>query len=115
MHNLLAALLLLSHPANKAEWNPPARYAGAYDGKLIEWRLPRDQVARECARLAKVYFNVEKAQSPQSRGCAFRWNRNGQKTCHIIYIDKPFGLSTPQAVRQHEIGHCNGWPSNHPN
>lgn len=113
METILAALLLLSHPANKPAWNPPARYVGPYDGKLIEWRLPREQVARECARLARVYRNVEKAQNPQQRGCAFVWKE--QKVCHIIYIDKPFGLSTPEAVRQHEIGHCNGWPADHPN
>lgn len=112
MLSVLMSVLLLGSPANVAEWNPPARYAGPYDGKLIEWRLPREQVARECARLKTFYRGAEHAQNPQQRGCAFVWKE--QKVCHIVYIDKPFGLSMPEAVRAHEIGHCRGWPADHP-
>lgn len=109
MQALFLASLFL-HPANRAEWNPPERFDHPFDGRLIEWRLPREQVAKECARLARLYFRLERTPNYQQRGCSFGLS---PRLCHIVYIDKPFGLSLPAAVRRHEIGHCNGWPADH--
>ena len=37
-----------------------------------------------------------------------------ENRCIIVMIDKPSLGVSPEAVLRHEIGHCNGWPSNHP-
>lgn len=95
---------------DRPAWNPPARFDRPYDGKLFEFRLPQQAVARYCVKLSKHYYGVDKPQNPHQRGCAVPMDG----WCIIAYIDRPYGLSTPDAVRRHEIGHCNGWHGSHP-
>lgn len=109
----LALSLALAFPAyaqdsrDRAEWNPPHRYDFPYKGKLLELRLPRDQVLAACGQL----FDQMKVDSEVTRGCAVR---PVDGTCLIVMIDEPYKSTTPEAVRRHEIGHCNGWPGDHP-
>jgi hypothetical protein len=115
----LVLLALLAFPAHAQEamkndrpsWNPPARYDRPYDGRLIEYPLPQQAVRRYCVKLGAEYGR-DLGGGMHQRGCAVRLD--GGKTCIIAYINKRYGLATPEAVRRHEIGHCNGWPANHP-
>ena len=93
---------------NVAEWNPPARYDHPFKGKLTEIQLPQREVVAACRELSRKY---RVRIGSVSRGCAAL---TSFRRCTIIYTDKPRGLSTPMAVRRHEIGHCNGWPADHP-
>lgn len=115
MRSALALLLsLLTAPAlagpRDAEWNPPARYAGSYTGKLIERRLPQHLVVGACNALFAKHRFAAKA-TLQQRGCSVHVGN----TCTIIIIDRRYGLASPEAVRRHELGHCNGWGADHPN
>lgn len=87
---------------DRAEWNPPARYAGAYAGKLVEHVMPQWRVPAACARLGEPW-------SPTQRGCA----RVSNGTCTVVRIAERYGKATPEAVRRHELGHCNGWSADH--
>lgn len=95
--------------SERAEWNPPARFDHPYPGKLVETYLPQPQVFSECQKVFKTY-NI-KADGFTGRGCAAIIAPN---VCKIIIVDQPYRGSTPEAIRRHEIGHCNDWPANHP-
>ena len=53
-------------------------------------------------------------------GCSVRFMLNNRPRCYIYiaadsYLKKykEYGI-TAEAVRRHEIAHCNGWPGHHP-
>jgi hypothetical protein len=105
MNTLMAALLAIIGPAHEPNgglWDPPARYTGEYQGgTLIELGISPESVREFCAPdLAYAVF-----------GCSLS---NPDGSCTIVYIDRTVNGVTPMAVRRHELGHCNGWPSNHP-
>jgi hypothetical protein len=87
---------------DRAEWDPPAQYAGAYAGELVEHVLPQWRVPAACAALGAPW-------SATQRGCALVRG----DTCTVVRMADRYGKATPDAVRRHELGHCNGWSSNH--
>jgi hypothetical protein len=107
---ILASILALPAAAqdgaygenDRPTWDPPARYQGEYLGTLVEKSLPQPEVQRLCSYLGVV--------SPHTRGCVQRVG----KTCILIRVSTQYGASLPEAVRRHEMGHCLGWPSDHP-
>lgn len=92
---------------DRAAWNPPAEYDHPFPGELIEYRVNPGEVARRCSNWLnqKNIFKRFVGYASSKRGCAFP---RGDK-CWIVYIDRPAYGTTPEAVRRHEIGHCNGW------
>lgn len=102
---VLAASNAANAGINDPEWNPPARFDHPYKGTLIIHRMPQSAVVEACANLMGI-------RSLQRHGCsAFPKNNR----CEIWIVDKAYMGATPEAVLRHEIGHCNGWPSDHPN
>lgn len=101
------AAILLSGPAfagkDDPTWNPPAKYDHPYKGKLRVYYLPPKQVVTVCKKLIK-------SATLEQRGCAV----HDDKSCTVIVVDKPYKGATPKAVLRHELGHCQGWPSHHP-
>ncbi|TIO15638.1 MAG: hypothetical protein E5X86_19920 [Mesorhizobium sp.] len=95
---------------NDAEWNPPARFDHSYAGELTVIYLPQKQVVTACAELFAKY-TVSATSSLVQRGCSAITSKT---SCTVIVISKPYALATPRAVLRHEIGHCNGWPADHP-
>jgi hypothetical protein len=114
MRAILVAALLFSSPswAGKTDptWNPPARFDHAYSGKLTVSYLPQKQVVAACEVLFAQY-KVAAKSFPNQHGCSAI---TSPTSCTIIVVDTTFALATPKAVLRHEIGHCNGWPANHP-
>lgn len=92
------------------EWNPPAPYDHPYSGRLIERSLPQPLIQKACDRLFARYGVTSKTSFNQHGCSAFRG-----KVCEVIVPNRTFMGATPEAVRRHEIGHCNGWPASHPN
>jgi hypothetical protein len=81
---------------------PPPEFIGAYKGFVIERVLPRPEMNRECREFAS--------------GCARRAEPDPTTFC-VIVIPAIDGLVTPQVqerARLHEMGHCAGWPADHP-
>jgi hypothetical protein len=110
---LLSALLICSQAhagKNDPIWNPPARFDFPYKGELTVKRLPQDQVFDACRVLFKLY-DVRAAAYLNQRGCSIITSSN---SCLVVTVDKPFKGATPESVLRHEIGHCNGWPADHP-
>ena len=107
---VLSAFCATSALANpdRAEWNPPARFDHPFSGKLVVRRLPQPEVIAACRDLVRGLASV--AVTYRQRGCARL--RDGR--CTIIMIDRPFRGTRPEAVLRHEVGHCNGWPADHP-
>lgn len=79
---------------------PPARYDHPYRGRLQTYYGGSEWLAFECRTGGRVIG-----------GCALR-ARKGQCS---VYINSDFDKEYQKAVLRHEIGHCNGWPRNHPN
>jgi hypothetical protein len=75
---------------------PPAQYDHPYRGAVIEQRLSQWQIMQLC-------------HGPAT-SCA--WLSQG--VCHIALPLDEKDARLIALIRQHEIGHCNGWPSHHP-
>jgi hypothetical protein len=95
---------------NDAEWNPPARFDHDYSGELYVRRLPQPRVWEACRVLFSIY-GLKSTAYPEQRGCSIITSTN---SCLVVTIDREFKKATPEAVLRHEIGHCNGWPADHP-
>jgi hypothetical protein len=86
---------------------PPPEYDKPFEGFIINRRLQTEDEMRDVCPLTR--------NMPVAIGCAIRINEG--KGCVIIMVADEVILSyriTPEMVRRHEIGHCNGWPSTHP-
>lgn len=87
-------------------WDPPARYSRPYEGNLVEIALPPSEITAFCVKYGRMEYRGE------VRGCS--WTPY-PGTCIIVYPDRLWwGVTPPEAVKRHEIGHCNGWPHDHP-
>src|SRR5215475_1692669 len=86
---------------------PPAEFDHPYDGQLKIIRVPtREEVQWLCLG----------GLPPAAIACAKRWMFSN--TCAIVIIADDVLATTDltyELVLQHEIGHCNGWPGDHPN
>jgi len=113
---IAVAAVLVTLPAfagkEDAEWNPPARFDRPYGGELTVRYLPPADVYFECARMLKEANGSDKGAYPGMRGCSVR-SLNGTR-CEVVIVDRVWKTATPKAVLRHEIGHCNGWPFEHP-
>ena len=105
----LAFTIAATAATAQAEWNPPPRYDTPYAGDLHTMPRPPAMVAAACAGLF-AWADLDIQVSMEQRGCAVY---NGRE-CWVIHIDRDAYGTTPEAVLRHEIGHCNGWPANHP-
>lgn len=110
----IATATLLTSPAaeagpNDPTWNPPARYDHPFTGKVVLRRYAQRYLKSACDDLfARHHIKVETTYG--MRGCsAAKGNR-----CEILTVDRTFEGATPNAVLRHEMGHCNGWPADHP-
>jgi hypothetical protein len=76
---------------------PPAQYDHPYPGQVVEQRLSRLQIIVTCHGPAE--------------SCS--WLDKG--VCHIVLPQEETDTRLIAYIREHEMGHCNGWPSHHPN
>jgi hypothetical protein len=76
-------------------FEPPPQFDHAYHGQVIEQRLSILQIIQLC-------------HGPTT---ACSWVSNG--VCHIALPQAENDERLIALMRRHEIGHCNGWPSNH--
>lgn len=120
MVKILACLLTfvasigLAHAGkDDAEWNPPARFSGPYKGELTLRYLPPEQVFPVCAKMLAEANGTDKGTYPGMRGCSVR-SEKGTK-CNVVVVDRVWKKATPEAILRHELGHCKGWPFEHPN
>jgi hypothetical protein len=74
---------------------PPPQYDHPYHGQVIERRLSALQIMQLC-------------HGPTT-GCASVTNG----ICHIALPQDEKDSRLVALMRRHEIGHCNGWPSDH--
>jgi hypothetical protein len=75
---------------------PPAQYDHAFHGHVIEQRLSQLQIIFLCHGFAP----------------ACSWVSKG--VCHIAFSVNEKDDRVIALMRQHEVGHCNGWPAYHP-
>ena len=90
---------------------PPEKYDHPFRGEngILIGHADPNGLRQTCPTMMEVY------------GCA--WRSHGKRnmrydTCHIILLDDDRGIErfglTPRIVFRHAIGHCNGWPRDHP-
>lgn len=78
---------------------PPIEYDHPYHGELVvNYVMSPDEMNRRCY-----------GTSLQIVGCAFL----GDGHCTILILDGVVPKVRDILLR-HEIGHCNGWPRDHP-
>jgi len=83
---------------------PPPEYDKPFPGKLQEIRVPPETMRAICPKTAL----------PLTLACTYP--THDQRECLIIMVSdeiiRAAGWS-PEIVRRHEVGHCNGFPSDH--
>lgn len=105
---ILSPAVAVQAPERKT-WDPPAQYAHAYTGHLTLFQVPQDQVVTLCRQLFEGNGS-DILTTPTQKGCA--WQVPG--SCVVITISQDFRGVQPEDVLRHELGHCNGWPPDHP-
>jgi hypothetical protein len=97
--------LVVPTPKPKYLILPPVEFDHPYAGKLtVETVATREELSEICG----------KAFTQWTLGCAFRHGNNG---CRIVLADESIIKArgwTVALIMRHEIGHCNGWPGDHP-
>ena len=73
---------------------PPAAYAHAYAGPVVERVLPVASARAACAK-----------RGVSADGCSWL----AGKTCHIVLPSAGAPVKDIAAYRRHELAHCNGW------
>jgi hypothetical protein len=108
MKPLAIALLLLATTSAQAQYYsrnqpvlPPVEYDHPYTGDLTVSIVSQEEIARQCPN-AKARL-----------GCNRRWPDECLVWIAPDDVIEALGL-TREVVLRHEIGHCNGWPSDHP-
>lgn len=87
------------------EWNPPARFAGKYKGRLsIEYIDTEAQLISVCKQF--------KRPGKQLNGCSYWTGDRSQCWVFVIRV-APTDCPNAEAILRHEIGHCNGWSKFH--
>lgn len=83
---------------------PPAQYDHPYGGPVIERIVSWDELNKVCPGIENL------------RACTYPPSTPGG-TCYV-FMPKvgPGGVDQKywNQLHRHEIGHCNGWPANHP-
>lgn len=103
----LAILLAMTVTAH-AQTAPPPYYDRPYLGRLTVDTVPTQRALAEVCPAAA-------ARTPNLIGCAKR-NHEGTD-CRIILVSDSLIIalgSTRARIMRHELGHCNGWPADHP-
>ena len=109
---VIAALLLIDLYscawAQQPIWDrllPPEEFDRPFDGQVSVWIVTQDHIRRHHCPKAK--FNM---------GFALACAQKIVGTCYIFKVTddelKQLGFD-PDVVMRHEIGHCNGWRSDH--
>ncbi|WP_156958634.1 hypothetical protein [Labrenzia sp. DG1229] len=89
---------------------PPPQYDRPFRGKVIEVPVHPRQVPNECARRIPDRRQANMFRRGGYSGC-FVLSEDG-RTCTIVIPNQHTFRYSPQMVRRHEIGHCNGWIHN---
>lgn len=95
----------------RKEWNPPARFDHRYGGTLIVHRLKQSDIPAACKKIFKDNVKLLLQVTNQQKGCAVV--KKKENLCVIVIPDSMYRGISPKSVLRHEVGHCNGWPSNH--
>jgi len=99
-----------THADGSVTWDPPAAYSGAYSGQLYIMQIPQHQIPEQCRILFRNHGLTWDKMSEDQKGCA----AIAGNSCTIIIPTEAFQGASVESVAKHEIGHCNGWPSEHP-
>jgi hypothetical protein len=87
---------------------PPLLHDHPFEGRLFITRAKSQEQVRElCGPNVKF--------PDYALGCALRDAVNN--TCFMVLATAEIIIAAggvPEYVRRHEIGHCNGWPPDHP-
>lgn len=103
----LAILLALAASAH-AQLIPPAQYDRPYTGSLTINTVPTQRALAEICPLAA-------ARTPNMIGCAWRSHDGSQCRVTLVRDSVVIALGSTRArILRHELGHCNGWPWDHP-
>jgi hypothetical protein len=83
---------------------PPLEYDRPYEGHLVVMRGDANVMKALCPKSA----------FPVTLGCARRYEKKNYCIVYIADDDILKKASFPyEAVHRHEVGHCNGWPTDH--
>jgi len=86
---------------------PPPQYDVVPPVPVIEHVLSQEEINKTCEALYWKSAGLKLEAGTHFRGCSMPVIYANTYICEIWYIND-------ERVRRHEIGHCNGWPADHP-
>jgi hypothetical protein len=90
---------------------PPAEFDKPYEGKLRIWRVNSEQAIRD------VCPTLDWSKSAATIACAIGPKNNPKPFCEVYIVNdqilKRYQTNVWLSLK-HELGHCNGWPGDHP-
>jgi hypothetical protein len=101
MANSAQAQMSIEQPAMKPPVLPPVEYDHPYKGRLVVTRADRSGIRKSCPN---TFF--------PPLGCAYRHATSCKVVLATDELIRAAG-EDPDIVWRHEIGHCNGWPTDH--
>ena len=108
---LRTAIALLAMLTPALAGMPPKEFQGPYDGELIVHKVPFGKAEAECSKIGRRLGISRLGRA--TYGCAF--SQPGRCEIVISYDPTNQDRNMLSNTRGHEIGHCNGWPADHPN
>ena len=102
-----AALTLLCMPTIAGTYSiplPPLEYSGPYRGHVTWHHVSLAKMQKLCGGYG-LKEHVLACALPQGAHCVIVMPRIGGQITRTIW----------HRLRIHELGHCNGWPGDHPN
>lgn len=86
---------------------PPKQYEHRYRGKLVVLVLPEAAVHARCHGIENAHYRI--------MACAMPDKKKNQCVVVIPQVEEGIVSQAEQyRLRDHEIGHCNGWNGKHP-
>jgi len=94
---------------------PPERFDHEYTGHLIEYNLSIDVIRSEdvCGTVPRDQVIACTYMDQLPNECTIFMPKVGQT---FSWFGRQYTMTqgSYDSVKRHEIGHCNGWPPNHP-
>jgi hypothetical protein len=100
---------VLRYPRPRSRALPPLEYDHPYTGKLRIIRADKDLLLKKCP--APLGLGAEQL------ACAYRAYPSENECVMFLPSNDLLEITgwSEEILLRHEIGHCNGWPANHPN
>jgi hypothetical protein len=118
---LAVGLVSIAVKTARAADIPPAEFDTPYAGVLVVERIAPEDIKKICSTYVACAISISTTDPAASgRPRRIEFSNTGNRVACIILMAPDWAMErmqppqNPKEVLRHELGHCNGWPQNHP-